>query len=88
VILGRDFLLKAGIDLSFKHGTVKWLDKTILMKDRDHWDKHENWFLTLDEEDDELDDAHQSYATEILDVKYDETSPDEVVKLQTHLNDH
>jgi hypothetical protein len=89
VILGRDFLRKAGIDLSFKHGTVKWLEKMILMKDRDHWDKQENWFLTLDEEDeDDEDDELESYATEILDAKYDKTSPNKVVKLQTHLNDH
>ena len=56
VILGHDFLSCAGIELNFNTGVVKWLDKTIMMKDQDHWDYQSNWVCAIgaiDEKDEE-----------------------------------
>jgi hypothetical protein len=87
IILGRDFLSTAGIDLSFEHGYVQWLDKTILMKDGSHWNEQSNWVMALGEDKEENDDV-ENYAAEILEAKYEKTSPEEVVQLQDHSLDN
>ena len=55
MILGRDFLLRTGIDLFYSKRTIKWLDSTIDMKPIDHFNDPQKvaeamWL----EEDDEL----------------------------------
>ena len=78
IILGRDFMEKAGIDVLFSKGIITWLDRMIPMKTLNE----------LNDVDTLLDDTGpELYASEILDAKYDETSIEEVVRQQTHLNE-
>jgi hypothetical protein len=39
IILGRDFLLKIGMELNFKNNWMKWIDNTVLMKDATFWNE-------------------------------------------------
>ena len=78
IILGRDFMEKAGIDVLFSKGIITWLDRMIPMKTLNE----------LNDVDTLLDNTGpEIYASEILDAKYDETSIEEVVRQQTHLNE-
>ena len=86
IILGRDFLDELGIVIDFQNHQVRWIDKIISMKYKNHWQNHTNWTLALDrgyldilDDDDIADDAF------ILDAKYEATSGREVASKQVHL---
>mmetsp|Transcript_1730 Transcript_1730/g.3805 ORF Transcript_1730/g.3805 Transcript_1730/m.3805 type:complete len:311 (+) Transcript_1730:1006-1938(+) len=86
VILGRDFLDELGINIDFANHHVKWLDKFVSMKTKQHWQNHTNWTLAFDrgyldilDDDDFADDAF------ILDAKYEATTGTEVAAKQVHL---
>ena len=91
VILGTDFLSKAGIKLDYESGNMEWYDSILPMRPRsgltsEDFDAMEDqYFIQLE---DELlgDDWLQCFATEILDAKYDFTDVKDVVKTITHLN--
>ena len=85
MILGNDFLTRAGIDLCFSSQTITWLDHTIPMKGLDFWNNPLHSMLAVMEEDNEMEANELNYAAALKEAKYDETSPDEVAKLQTHL---
>ena len=54
MILGRDFLMKAGIKLDFQFGIMQWLETTLPMKEMAHWQDPQNFYMALDNDDDEL----------------------------------
>ena len=85
VILGRDLLLELGIIIDFANFHVKWMDKFIFMKPRQHFHHHTNWTAIFDDGVyDVLDDVDDAF---ILDAKYEATSAEDVAKHQGHLND-
>lgn len=87
VILGQDFLSKAGVKLDFEHGVMCWLDRKIDMKDRRHWESRANWFVALDEADEDDDYDEDFGDAYMLDAKYESTDPKDVVEAQSHLDD-
>ena len=89
VILGRDFLSKAQIDIQYSSKEVKWLDRTITMKPLGYWEQYSAWESTLDDSNDELESyfSNRNTPTKILDAKYDAVSVQEVIDKQKHLND-
>ena len=94
VILGADFLSKAGIDIKYSTKTIQWHEFELPMRDPIYMDNDE--FLAMSNvveqrNEDELYGMDwcepESYAIEILDAKYDAVAIDEVVKQCTHLDD-
>ena len=94
VILGADFLSKAGIDIKYSTKTIQWHEFELPMRDPIYMDNDE--FLAMSNvveqrNEDELYGMDwcepDSYAIEILDAKYDAVAIDEVVKQCTHLDD-
>ena len=47
IILGVDFLVKAGIQLDFEKQVIKWFDDTIPMKTFEYWQNSENAMATM-----------------------------------------
>jgi len=101
-ILGRDFLRKIGLEISFKHSTISWNDAIIPMKPHDFWDNYAVWSMLLENDppDTEIESnwhdvnrllEYESYSndrpTKILDAKYEAVSVDQVIKEQQHLVD-
>jgi hypothetical protein len=78
VILGRDFLIKAGIDIRFADNKIKWLNITIDMK-------NVGTKNVIHTGQDNITDDDDNFATTILDAKYDGATPEEVANQQTHL---
>lgn len=86
VILGQDFLEKAGIMLDFQRKETAWMDRTVQMKPLDYW--QETTFSNINRMNDEdVDDDIDHYAAEILDAKYEKVDIDKVVETQKHLSD-
>jgi hypothetical protein len=83
VILGRDVLSDIGLILNFETNTVKWMDREITMKPRNHWKDHENIFALLTQTTEELIEEPESY---ILDVTYEKYTAKEISDQQTHLS--
>ena len=91
VILGTDFLSKAGIKLNYETGNMEWYDSILPMRPRsgltstDFDAMEDQYFIQLE---DELlgEDWLESFATEILDAKYEFTDVNDVVKNLTHLD--
>eukprot|EP00957_Ditylum_brightwellii_P123610 9424528-Ditylum_brightwellii.AAC.1 len=77
MIVGQDFLQRAGIRLNFKFGYMEWLEQRVAMKATVNVvhsrtiDEHE--FLFDDEEVDQT-----SYTSEIKDAKYEAILAEEV----------
>ena len=76
MILARKFLTKAKISLDFKHGYIQWLKQTIAMKSENYWVTQFNFdnYLNLsnnEADNDENKEIDTSYASEILDSKYE-----------------
>ena len=90
IILGRDFLRKAGIVLNFSDNTMNWLGTFLPMRpDRGFEEAMENYHVAeiIDEDDEnELDEDLECYVTApILEAKYDRVNVMEVIEKQTHL---
>ena len=94
IILGSDFLFKAGIEIKYSDATVEWFEHTIPMQDPLKFDDED--FAQLIEqlsvqEDDEFfgEDFLDSYLVQnILESKYDKTDVDVVINELKHLNDY
>eukprot|EP00957_Ditylum_brightwellii_P196846 14997779-Ditylum_brightwellii.AAC.1 len=77
MIVGRDFLQRAGINLNFQHGYMEWLGQKVAMKatvDGLHsatTDEHNILFNDEAELDDKI------FASEIKEAKYDAVSAEE-----------
>ena len=82
MIIGRDFLLYAGMKLNFKQRQVRWFGKDVPMKSR--LSIAVKVYIIDDLDDDELEyfDAHIST---ILDAKYNKIDPKIVAQEQKHL---
>lgn len=94
VILGSDFLKKAGIDIKYTTSTIEWYDNELPM--RDPWSIDNDELIAMcdvveqqcEEELFGMDWYDPTcYATEILDAKYEAVSTDEIVDQCTHLDD-
>ena len=93
IILGGDFMGKAGIDISYSTGTIQFNGTEISL--RDPFDMNNKEFLAMadamevQKEDaffgDDWLDAYM--AQPILDAKYEKVDIPDVVAKQTHLND-
>lgn len=91
LILGSDFLSKCGITFNYDKGTMEWYDAILPMRDpfglsaKDFDDMEDSLHVQLEDEmfgQDWLD----SYATEILDAKYEKTDINDLVDKLDHLN--
>eukprot|EP00804_Cyclotella_cryptica_P019679 CCRYP_016447-RA/>CCRYP_016447-RA protein AED:0.36 eAED:0.36 QI:0/0/0/1/0/0/3/0/315 len=93
VILGANFLLKAGIKLNYSEGKMEWFDCSLPLQppgglDSKDFDAMEDMFFIQAEDELFGKDWLSCYATDILDAKYEWTDVAEVVDKQTHLNAH
>jgi hypothetical protein len=79
VILGRDFLTNAGIDIRFQDNKIQWMNLTVEMKTTTGSDEK----IILSGQDGPDDDVFA--ITTILDAKYDGATPEEVAEQQKHL---
>jgi hypothetical protein len=93
IILGTNFLSKAGIKLNYSEGNMEWFDCSIPLRPPGALDSKESNAM----EDmfhiqvkDKLfgEDWLECFATETLDAKYERTDVAEIVKRLTHLNTH
>lgn len=82
VILGRDFLRNAAIDIRFADNKIKWMNLTVDMKGGE-----KNIIQTgqINNDDDDQDQEQDNFAATILDAKYDGATPEEVANQQRHL---
>ena len=80
MILGNNFLTKAGIDLCFSSQTITWLEHTIPMKGLDFWKYPLHSMLAVTEDNNELEMNEIYYSTALKEAKYEETSPEEIAK--------
>ncbi len=93
IILGTNFLSKAGIKLNYSTGAMEWFDCSIPLRppgglDSKEFDAMEDMFHIQVEDELLGQDWLQSFATTILDAKYEWTDVAEVVDKLTHLNMH
>lgn len=92
IIIGRDFLRKNKIHLSFEDDTVSWLNEHVKMKPNQFWHKRINWYHSLvntNEQHEELLNENYSIGQQhqtIKHSKYESTKPEEVIELQKHIN--
>jgi hypothetical protein len=78
LILGRDFLLKAGIDTCFLSTKMTdWLGQRLKMKPPGFWEDPLNLYIFLHLDEDELEEEH---VTEIKESKYEKVDPIEVAQ--------
>eukprot|EP00957_Ditylum_brightwellii_P155557 11841204-Ditylum_brightwellii.AAC.1 len=91
IIMGRDFLNKAGLILDFQHGAIQWFYQEIAMKPFVQWNNKlittGKYYCFMNEEadDDEEDSEYSSFVTEIKDTQYDSIPTDEVAQQHLHL---
>ncbi|MHA7927741.1 MAG: retropepsin-like aspartic protease, partial [Marinobacter sp.] len=92
IILGRDFLSSAGIQMDFQTGTMKWLERTIEMKPPGYWQVPAHiamafWDETFEEFDDAEDEKKffEAMSAEIKEAKYEQVTAKQVVDAQDHL---
>ena len=93
VILGTNFLSKAGIKLNYSEGKMEWFDCSLPLRppgglDSTDFDAMEDMFFIQAEDELFGEDWLSCYATDILDAKYEWTDVADVVDKQTHLNVH
>eukprot|EP00804_Cyclotella_cryptica_P016884 CCRYP_001852-RA/>CCRYP_001852-RA protein AED:0.35 eAED:0.35 QI:0/0/0/1/0/0/2/0/383 len=93
VILGTNFLSKAGIKLNYSEGKMEWFDCSLPLRppgglDSKDFDAMEDMFFIQAEDELFGEDWLSCYATDILDSKYEWTDVADVVDKQTHLNIH
>ena len=82
MILGRDFLEFAGIDISFKNQEIEWNEATMPFKPHDATPM-DGYHIAEDPDLEEMSDRIKR----ILDAKYEPADLDEVIKEQTELSD-
>ena len=102
VLLGADMLKKLGMKLDYENGFTEWLGNTVPMRNPfttttdDYNHMLDPYFLQEEEELLEYYDymdayissgCDVSYASEILDAKYDQVDIEDVIREQNHLND-
>jgi len=92
VILGNDFINKVGIDIKGSSGTVEWLGNSIPMCVPPTFEQAEEDFNALfksyliDIENEWLGFGPlDSYASKILDAKYEKVKVEDIVAAQSHL---
>ena len=88
IILGQDFLHKAGIAIDFEFKFVKWLDKRIDMKSQGFLQNDANVSLLLDAiaEDEDLGACYEEiFSTMISDSNYKKHNVDNIANQQLHL---
>jgi hypothetical protein len=93
IILGTNFLSKTGIKLNYSEGNMEWFDSSITLcppgglysKD---FNTMEDMFHIQVKEELLSEDWLKSFATKILDAKYEITGVAEVAPRLTHLNIH
>ena len=92
LILGSDFLAKAGININYETGFMEWFDSILPLRDpkglqsQDFDEMEDAMFIQQDNE--LLGEVWiASFATKILDARYEHTDIGDVVDKQTHLND-
>ena len=84
IILGTNFLAKAGIKLNYSEGKMEWFDCSIPLRPpggltSDDFDAMEDMFFIQAEDELLGEDWLRCYATEILDAKYEWTDVSDVV---------
>jgi hypothetical protein len=93
IILGTTILSKTGIKLNYSDKNMEWFDCSIPLcppggLDSKEFDAMKDMFHIQVEDEIFGEDWLECFATEILDVKYDNTNAAEVVKGLTHPNSH
>ena len=93
VILGTNFLSKAGTIINYTYDKMEWFDCSIPLHppgglDSKNFDAMEDMFFIQTKDELINEDWLQCYAAEILDVKYKWTEVNDVVDKLTHLNAH
>jgi hypothetical protein len=94
IILGTNFLSKAGIKLNYKDETMEWFDTTLPLRPTGVGLKAEDFDAMVDsfhiQVENELfgEDWLQSFAIAMLDAKYEFTQVRDVVDQLSHLNMH
>ena len=51
IILGRDFLSAAGVNMNFEFGFMEWMESKVEMKEPQHWKNHLNTYYALNADD-------------------------------------
>ena len=93
VILGADFLGKAGIIINYEKDICEWLGLTIPMRNANDLMEEDfhamaESFLVQQEDEDFGEDWLENYATPpVLDAKYEKVEIEDVVSQQTHLTE-
>lgn len=82
VILGRDFLGKAGIKLDHELHEMQWMNNIIPMKERSEVEKIRSAFVDTLEQDNFVDELVDNF---IMDAKYEEVDTDKLAMEQQHL---
>ena len=90
VILGTNFLSKAGIKLDYSTGNMAWYDNVLPMRpsyglSSEDFDAMEDQYFVQLEDEILGEDWLECFATEILDAKYEWTAVENVVKELNHL---
>jgi hypothetical protein len=91
IILGTNFLVKAGIKLNYSINKMAWFDCSILLHlpadiDAKHLDEMEDMFFVQAEDELFSDDWLNCFATKIRDAKYEWIDVADVVNKLTGLN--
>jgi hypothetical protein len=93
VILGADFLSKAGIDVKYSTGTIEWFDNELPMRDtryiqsKDLLAMAETIEIQLEDDFFGMDWYDPTcYASKILNAKYDKVLVDDVIDQLDHLD--
>ena len=92
IILGTDFLIKAVIKINYETGFMEWFESLLPLRDpsglnaKTFDDMEDSLFI---QQEDELfgEDFSDSYATEILEAKYNPTDVNYAVSNMDHLKD-
>jgi hypothetical protein len=77
--------------MDFEKNEVRWMERSVGMKHRGHWNQVHNLFLAITddydfmENEDERDEEEFEEHSYMLDAKYEVTTPHEVTEKQKHL---
>ncbi len=93
IILGINFLSKAGIKLNYSEENMEWFDCSVPLcssggLDLSEFDAMEDMFHIQFKDKIFGEDWLECFATDIMDAKYEKTDVVEAVKSLTHLNAH
>ena len=93
IIVGGDFLKKAGINLMYETGMIEWMGISIPMRvpfetDEEYTSVIDDYLIQMEEDDWDFEDEYlESYLTTILDAKYEKANIDLIISAQRHLDD-